>query len=204
MATYIGTDGNDFWTGSQQTQYGLDGNDILDPQNDNKAYYLYGGNGKDELYGFSQDDELYGGRGGDLLVGLKGNDLIDGGSGNDFIFGGKGNDLLSGGPGADVFVFDTKLNKNTNVDGITDFDVTSDFIDLDKSIFKKAGPAGETLKSKKFVIGKKAEDENDRIIYNDKNGVIKYDPDGTGSKDATKFAIVDAKLAMSHFDFFVI
>ncbi|MCP4306098.1 MAG: calcium-binding protein, partial [bacterium] len=51
---------------------------------------------------------------------------------------------------------------------------------------------------------KKAKDGNDRVIYNDKNGVIKYDPDGTGSKDATKFAIVDAKLSMSHFDFFVI
>ncbi len=46
--------------------------------------------------------------------------------------------------------------------------------------------------------------ELDRIIHNDKNGVIKYDPDGTGSKDATKFAVVDAKLGMSNIDFWVI
>ncbi|WP_421723113.1 calcium-binding protein [Bauldia sp.] len=204
MATYIGTLGNDFWTGSQQTQYGLDGNDFLSPTADNKSYFLYGGNGKDELVGFNQDDELYGGRGADDLFGLKGDDVLEGDGGSDFLFGGKGNDLLSGGKGQDVFVFNTKLNADKNVDTITDFDVTKDFIDLDKSIFTKAGPVGETLQAKKFVIGKKAEDNNDRVIYNDGNGVIKYDPDGTGPDKATEFAVVDAKLAMSHVDFFVI
>ena len=35
--------------------------------------------------------------------------------------GGLGNDKLAGGAGKDVFVFDTKPNKTTNVDHIVDF-----------------------------------------------------------------------------------
>ena len=39
-------------------------------------------------------------------------------------FGGAGKDNLTGGGGRDAFVFDTSLNKRTNVDKITDFNVS--------------------------------------------------------------------------------
>ncbi|MEP0323226.1 calcium-binding protein [Bauldia litoralis] len=204
MATYIGTIYNDVYTGSAQNQYGIDGADFLSPSSDNKAYYLYGGNGNDDLYGFSFNDELYGGSGKDLIVGLNGNDYIEGGSGNDMLYGSYGNDELSGGRGKDIFVFDTKLSSKNNLDTITDYDTSKDLIDLDKAIFTKIGKVGHTLKSNKFVVGNKAKDSKDRIIYNDDNGVLKYDPDGNGSKNAKKFAILDSDLDMSHNDFFVI
>ena len=204
MSTYIGTIYNDVSYYSDQVQYGLDGNDVLAPNADNKPYFLYGGEGADDLWGYSYSDELYGGRGSDYLNGLNGNDLLEGGSGNDFLRGGYGDDLLEGGSGSDAFIFDTSLNAKHNVDKITDFQPGQDFVYLDSTIFKKAGPDGEYLKAKKFEIGKHADDKKDRIIYDDKKGVLKYDPDGTGSDKATKFAKLDSDLNLHHDDFFVI
>lgn len=204
MATYVGTNGNDTNQGNQQTQYGLDGDDFLSPKNNNKSFFLYGGNGDDTLSGFGYADEIFGGRGRDTMYGLGGDDTIDGGSGNDMIFGNYGNDLLSGGRGRDVFVFDSKINNKKNVDTITDYDTSKDLIDLDKDIFTKIGPVGETLQAKKFVIAKEAQDASDRIIYYAKKGILKYDPDGTGPDSAKKFAVLDSHLDLTNFDFFVI
>ena len=204
MSTYIGTVFNDTNYYSEQTQYGLDGDDVLAPSNNNKAYFLYGGNGADDLWGYSYDDELYGGRGSDYLSALNGDDLLEGGGGDDFLRGGNGNDTMSGGPGRDSFIFDTALNKKTNVDTIEDFKPGKDLIDLDDTIFTKVGSAGTFLKSKKFETGKDASNKKVRILYDDKKGVIKYDPDGSGSKNATKFAVVDPKLKIDHDDFFII
>ncbi|MCB1489487.1 MAG: hypothetical protein KDJ88_18765 [Bauldia sp.] len=204
MATFIGTIFNDTNLNSQQNQYGIDGNDFLSPHNDNKPYYLYGGNGDDQLYGYSYQDELYGGAGADLIRGLGGNDYIEGGSGGDLLYGDYGNDDIYGGRGRDTFVFDTKLNEKKNVDTIYGFTAGKEQIDLDKSIFTKIGATGKTLKASKFVVGTKAKDSADRIIYDEKNGVVRYDPDGDGPKSAKKFAILDSHPDVSHSDFFVI
>ena len=204
MATFVGSNFNDTNYGSEQIQYGLDGADYLSPQHDNKSYYIYGGNSSDKLFGYGYEDELYGGSGGDRIRGLGDDDYIEGGAGNDKIFGDFGNDDLYGGRGRDTFTFDTKLNNKNNVDTIYDFSTGRDEIDLAKSIFTKIGPTDKTLKKNKFVVGNKAEDSSDRIIYNDKNGVVKYDPDGDGPKGAKKFAILDSHLDLTHSDFFVI
>ncbi len=204
MSTFIGTIFDDTNLNSQQNQYGIDGADYLSPQQNNKPYYLYGGNGSDALFGFDYKDELYGGSGNDKIRGLGDDDYIEGGNGKDKLFGDTGNDDLYGGGGKDTFTFDTKLNSKHNVDTIYDFKTGKDEIDLDKSIFTKIGPTDHTLKKDKFVVGNKAKDSSDRIIYNDNNGVVKYDPDGDGPKSAKKFAILDAHLDLSHSDFFVI
>jgi len=204
MATYIGTIYDDTWYGNQKYQYGLDGDDTLSPAKDNKAYVLFGGTGDDFLSAFNFNDQIYGGPGRDTIYGYSGDDYIEGGTGNDMIFGNYGNDYLSGGKGRDVFVFDSGLNKKNNVDTITDYNTNKDLMDLDKSIFTKIGPVGESLKAKKFVIGSQAQDSSDRIIYNNKNGVLKYDPDGTGPDSPTKFAVLDSHLDLTNADFFVI
>jgi Ca2+-binding RTX toxin-like protein len=57
---------------------------------------------------------------------------IIGSSGNDVLSGGPGNDFLTSGAGKDTFVFSGNYGKDT----ITDFDVTNDTIQFDKSIFQ--------------------------------------------------------------------
>ena len=126
MATYIGNDNNNTNNGSQQNQYGIGGDDSLTPSSDSKSYFLYGGNGDDQLWAISYDDELYGGANNDELHGYDGNDYLDGGSGADDLYGDYGNDILSGGRDSDWFFFDTELNKSKNFDKILDFESGTD------------------------------------------------------------------------------
>jgi hypothetical protein len=135
------------------------------------------------------------------LTGTTANDKIDGKAGNDILWGKNGSDILTGGTGKDAFTFDTKPGAK-NVDVITDFSVKDDTIRLNDTAFTKlkSGP----LSSSTFVIGEKALDSKDRIIYNDKTGALYYDADGSGSGAATQFAKVDAHLKMTAADFVVI
>jgi Ca2+-binding RTX toxin-like protein len=47
-------------------------------------------------------------------------------------------------------------------------------------------------------------DSGDRIIYNDKTGVLSYDADGTGSTAAVKFAVIENFAKLTAADFLVI
>jgi len=116
-----------------------------------------------------------------------GGDTVTGTGAAEIIMGGLGNDILTGKGGSDTFGFDTKLNKKSNVDHITDFEVGVDKIQLDKSIFKKL-KVGE-LSAKVFTSGKIAKD--DRVIYNKNSGDVSYDADGKGGVKAIKFVTLD-------------
>lgn len=87
---------------------------------------LQGNGGWDTLNGNEGDDRLEGGGGRDELNGGLGNDWIFGGNGNDIINGGLGNDILEGGAGNDLFI----ISPDGGVDQISDFDITSDMLDL--------------------------------------------------------------------------
>lgn len=165
-----------------------------------------GGLSHDQLLSISVSDvavETTAGSGGDdVFVGGAKNDSLGGGLGNDKLAGGMGRDILTGGKGRDVFVFDTKPNKKTNLDKITDFSVKDDTIHLAKSAFSKISKKGGLAKSA-FWQGDEAHDANDRIIYNKKTGALFYDQDGTGAKAAIQFATVNKNLKMTASDFFV-
>ena len=158
-----------------------------------------GGRHADKLQGNSAANLLRGGGGADTLLGSAGNDTLRGGAGND---------KLSGGGGSDVFVFDTKTNRSTNVDQLVDFNATYDSIQLDDKFFTKLGSGSASkpkmFKADMFVRAAKAQDREDRIIYDKKTGVLSYDPDGTGSAKAVKIATLGKNLKISHQDFFVI
>ncbi|NIX76640.1 cadherin domain-containing protein [Microvirga terricola] len=144
----------------------------------------------------------------DKIVGGAGKDSIGGGAGDDTLFGGLGNDTLTGGIGKDVFVFDTKPNKKTNFDTITDFNVKDDSIYLDDAVFKKLGK-GAILKPGKlnknfFTVGDKAKDKDDYLIYNSKTGILSYDADGSGAGKAVEIAQLKKGFKMTYADFFVI
>ena len=149
---------------------------------------LTGSKKADTLTGTGEEDTLNGRNGKDTLKGLAGNDVLD---------GGRHKDKLTGGDGADAFIFADKL-KNKWADTITDFEVNEDTIQLDKSVFKKIG---NSLSKKEFEIGKKADDKNDRIIYDNKSGKLFHDANGDKSGKQKLFAILDKKLKLDHNDF---
>jgi Ca2+-binding RTX toxin-like protein len=217
--------------GANNSLHGEGGNDII--MGGAGADAMYGGSGNDTFYVDNTGDQVIGGSEtdtvfttvnftlasdleiltatGDAGLQLNGNGLanvITGNSGANRIYGGAGNDVLRGGAGKDVFVFDTKLNKNTNVDRVLDFRYQDDSFHLDNKYFTKLG-SGSSSKPKKinsdmFAEGKKAQDREDRIIYDKKTGALYYDADGTGSKAQVKIATIDNKTKLFYHDFFVI
>lgn len=168
----------------------------------NLADLLVGYAGNDVINGRAGADVIKGGTNADRLFGGNSNDRIYGQQGNDRLDGGLGNDLLSGGAGNDSFVFDYQLGP-TNVDTIADFTKGQDHILLDNGTFFGVGGKGP-LAAANFVVGTPG-DVNDYIIYDQANGDLYFDPDGSGSAhSAVKFAHVTPGLALSASDFLVI
>jgi serralysin len=194
---------NDRLDGGQgnDSLYGDVGNDVLDSGEGSDR--LYGGTGTNKLYGGTGDDTLYGGMSVDTLSGGDGKDRLYGDAGKDFLNGGRGSDVLSGGWGKDTFVIADALNAKSNVDAVTDFNVRDDTIWLENKIFTKLRKPG-ALKTDYFTIGSHAQDKNDFLIYNKKNGYLYYDPDGAGKAHSVLFAKLKAGLALSLDDFRII
>ncbi len=215
--TVDGGSGRDYifgGTGDDLIQGGA-GNDTLYGYKDDDR--LFGGSGHDLMSGSAGNDTVRGGSGNDTVNGGSGHDRVFGDSGRDIVYGGKGNDTIHGGTGndtlfghagRDVFVFDTKLNRRGNVDTIKDFNVASDSIWLDNAIFTRLGTGTMTkpgaLESGFFVVGSRALDADDYLIYDRNTGVLSYDADGSGAKAAVAFARLKKGLALTHKDFFVV
>ncbi|MGF9759576.1 glycosyl hydrolase family 28-related protein [Microvirga sp. 0TCS3.31] len=190
---------------------GGSGNDYANGGSGNDK--VYGNAGLDRVYGGSGHDTVDGGSGNDWVYGDSGNDRVYGGSGDDVVNGGAGNDRLYGGGGSDAFVFNAKLGTSTSdrkvsFDTVVDFNVRSDSFLLDNAVFRKLGSgtlANPTeLNQESFVSGTKARERDDYLIYNKKTGVLSYDADGSGSKEAVEFAQLSKNLKLTHKDFFII
>ncbi len=154
----------------------------------------------DTLRGSKLADKIGGLGGDDKIAGREGNDTISGGAGNDKLYGGAGKDILAGGSGKDQFVFDTKFAAG-NIDTVADFSVADDRLLLDHDIFSRL-PAG-ALKASAFVIGTKAADAGDRIIYDSRTGKLFYDADGAGKGAAIQIAQLDSHLKLTADDFLI-
>jgi Ca2+-binding RTX toxin-like protein len=116
---FVGTDGNDTITGTNQSDIilagggndrasGGDGNDCVRGEAGNDR--VDGSNANDTVLGDAGKNVIIGGRGNDTLRGDKGSDKLDGGIGNDnlrdkggrnFLLGGAGTNRITGGPGRD-------------------------------------------------------------------------------------------------------
>ena len=157
--------------------------------------------------GTASADKLDGGYHNDTLEGAGGNDILWGGAGHDRLNGGIGSDVLTGGEDKDIFVFDAKPNKKTNLDRISDFNVKDDTLWIDNSLLKKLGK-GTALKpvklNKKFFALDKAKDANDYLIYNKKTGGLFLDVDGSGSAKAVEIVALTKGLKLTYSDFFVV
>lgn len=170
---------------------------------------LKGDAGKDLVKGDAGNDKAYGGLDNDMLYGGNGNDILKGDAGDDLLYGEAGNDKLYGGLGKDTFVFNKKPSKSANLDKIMDFNVLDDTIWLENKVFKKLGTAGSealpaALNAVNFVIGSKAKDRNDHIVYNNKKGILYYDADGSGKGAAVEIATMKKNLKLTIDDFKII
>ncbi|WP_416066242.1 calcium-binding protein [Rhizobium sp. ZK1] len=135
-----------------------------------------------------------------VLTGNTAGNIISGGLGNDRLIGGGGIDTLNGGAGGDYFVFNVKPSKTSNVDKIQDFSSASgDKIVLDHDIFTEIDPS--SFSSANFVVGIKAMDANDRLIYNQSSGALLYDADGNGRGAAVQIATLTNLATLHHDDF---
>jgi len=159
---------------------------------------IYGGDGNDNIstyYSTTLRNTVDGGLG---------NDTIKLGSGNDTIYGGAGNDTITTGSGADVVV----LNSLVGYDSVLDFSISQDKFQLDSTIFESLVDLQGVLSVDNISFGANttvANDENDFIIYNQTNGNIFYDADGSGSVYAAiLIADITNNLALNNTQFVVI
>ena len=162
---------------------------------------LYGSAGNDLLLGDAAGNVIWGDSGNDLLWGRLGNDTLYGGNGNDRLYGGAGADFLMGGAGTDTFIFDTALGGG-NVDTIHDFSVVDDMIWLDDAVFAALAPG--FLAANAFALGAAATTAQHRIIYNQANGHLIYDSNGSAAGGAVHFATLTAGLALSAAEFLIV
>lgn len=152
------------------------------------------------LTGNSKANTLSGSVWGDSLSGGAGNDTLLGQAGDDRLNGGLGNDVLTGGAGADRFVFDAALKKN--IDKITDFDHAADTIVLAPSIFGRFTSLG-AIDPAQLAIGSAATQPTQYLVYNNQNGTLSYDADGSGAGAAVAFATLTGAPTLDWTDFTV-
>jgi Ca2+-binding RTX toxin-like protein len=145
----------------------------------------------------------------DTLIGNKLNNQLEGGNGNDTVNGGLGNDNLIGGDGEDTFSFNTKLNKSSNVDTITDFNHTDDVIQLALSIFINIKGSDNTFNASDIDVNtwtgkQKVNATNDaHLIFNTSSHALYYDADANGKGIAIQFATLTGIDTVSASDFVI-
>ncbi|MBF0615059.1 MAG: hypothetical protein G8237_12775 [Magnetococcales bacterium] len=159
---------------------GTNGDDTL--SGTGSANALFAGAGVDAVYGRDGHDKLYGG---------DGNDLLSGGAGNDRLIGGAGTDRLTGGTGSDQFKW---LVPGEGGDVVTDFSG----IQGDRLVFVSVNfgnlpvAALATTRLRASTTGS-ATSTTQRFLFNTTNGVLKYDPDGSGAAAAVTMATLNVR-----------
>ncbi|WP_428670097.1 M10 family metallopeptidase C-terminal domain-containing protein [Reyranella sp.] len=138
------------------------------------------------------------GRGNSLANTLVGN------AGNNVLDGRAGSDMLTGGLGADTFVFKDALGAS-NIDTITDFNVATDTIQLNRTVFSTITGTG-VLSLAQFAASASgtAQDSSDRIIYETDTGKLFYDSNGSAAGGSIQFAKLDAGLTVAANDFSIV
>lgn len=160
--------------------------------------------------GNAVNNRIFGNAGNNRLEGKAGSDTLVGGAGSDTLVGGTGKDELLGDGGNDVFLFDTTPDGVINIDTIDDFSNrrgNDDIIHLDRTVFggtvTTTGADGKPvitsigfknsgfLTAKQFMLEGGTATADTRIIYDQSNGKLYYDADGSGAIARVQFALMD-------------
>ncbi|MDF8333822.1 calcium-binding protein [Novosphingobium cyanobacteriorum] len=147
------------------------------------------GNAAIDGTGNELDNTLTGNAAANVLTGRAGNDALVGGNGDDVLSGGAGNDTLTGGAGTDTFRFAGVNVADAGRDQIIDFLHGEDVLSFERYYYGGVGANG-ALDPSHFVLGTKAGDADDRMIYDKATGNLWYDADGTGSQAQIRIAVL--------------
>jgi Ca2+-binding RTX toxin-like protein len=198
-------DGDDFEVGLTGV-----GNELDNTMSVSYGGRLEGRGGNDTLIGSHRADTLLGGDGDDFLsafVADSWNDSLDGGAGNDTLAGGTAADTVTGGAGADHFVL-ARSDSEEFSPIITDFASGTDKLRLDGNVFAGVGATGNYAagdgRFHAAAGASAAHDADDRLIYNTTTGDLYYDPDGTGSVQASLVTRLQGAAALAAADIEVI
>jgi Ca2+-binding RTX toxin-like protein len=149
------------------------------------------GNGKNTFNGV-------GGTVTGTITGGAGADTIHLGNDGETVNGGLGHDVIYGGAGADTFEFTS--DGAANADGIRDFNVANDIIELSHATFTKLAVGSTPV----FSIGTGATSASDHLYYSSTGGGLWYDPDGAGKDAAIEIANLGAGLKLTAKDFTIV
>lgn len=177
MDVFLGTPCDDLFTGNALAVFGFGGNDDL-------WVTQYGGVAR----GGSGNDTLQATACGVYLIGDQGNDELSA-EGGCFLIGGSGRDTFEFDLGCGRYGFDTVLDFKKGVDNFNLAGWSLDPLDH--------------LPASMFVIGTHAHDRDDRIIYDQKTGMLFFDPDGTGCRQQEHFATISNHVFLCAGDFLV-
>jgi serralysin len=162
----------------------------------------------EDVIGTIFGDSVTGSTANNHLFGEAGSDTLNGAAGNDTLEGGTGQDSMTGGGGDDWFVLDTAPG-SSNLDSISDFHAGEDRIVLDNSVFTALGGNGALAASAFRIVDTSTPtglDASDRLIFSTWNGLLFYDPDGSGAQGAVAIADLNAKTvgSISATDFLIV
>ena len=147
---------------------------------------------------FSGFENVIGGLFDDTLIGDHGANRLDGAMGADTLVGNGGSDtfVFSHAPGA------TSPFGGPNVDTIFDFTSFEDKLEIDESAF--GGDFPDISMAFKFHTGTAAHDADDRFIYDQSEGKLYFDPDGTGAAAQFLFAVFPNHDHIEAGDFYIV
>ncbi len=143
-------------------------------------------------------DNRHGGRVTGTITGGSGADTIYLGNDGETVNGVLAHDVIYGGTGADTFEFTS--DGAANADGIRNFNVANDIIELSHATFTKLAVGSTPV----FSIGAAATSASDHLYYNSTGGGLWYDPDGSGSQAAIEIANLGPGLKLTASNFGVV
>ncbi|WP_259444686.1 beta strand repeat-containing protein [Neotabrizicola shimadae] len=148
-------------------------------------------------------DILNGNAGVNRIEGLGGNDTILAGAGSDVVLGGLGQDEITLGTGADRVAY---ASSTEGGDTVTDFNVAADTFQ-----FAAAGFAGLVAGSSLGVTGQfvsnasgTADGAMAQVVYDNDDGLLFWDADGTGSGSAVLIATLSNLAGLTAADFLIV
>ncbi|MGF1987831.1 MAG: S8 family serine peptidase [Nostoc sp. ZfuVER08] len=145
-------------------------------------------------------ENALGGDGDDIIIGNGAANFLYGGRGNDILIGGTGNDILVGGAGYDLFTFYSPTEAS---DTITDFNALDDTIFIYSPGFGGGLIGGGAIAVNQFALGTAATTTDTRFIFNQNNGYLFFDSDGTGAIAQTQIATLNTGVSLSNTNIYV-